>query len=456
MKLKTHWLIHIFALLHFIASLLCCLFGADDSLVLTALTIALALLICLRGKLGVEFTVIIIVLANLLGYLLGGLLAWTIGLIFDYTPIVHALSTGATTEILGWSIFGLSKRYEDSIQKFSEEERNIQTGWLIIAIAGVYIIRVYINLIFSTSIGSSEGLKALSDFLYNPLMVLIIMAASIFFIIYIKREGSKLTYSGKTLSYSIYFISITLLSALFVGIGLPFRLKFELTAKHFLLLSAVSFVTNVIIFSFVYIADLALTARRNLEIEREKVEKARYQYLLLKQQVNPHFLFNSLNVLDSLVLEGSKEDASRFIHQLSGLYRYMLRGEEEDVVTLREEMEYSRMYGALVKMRWQDALEFNISMKEEDMGYYVVPCSVQLCVENAIKHNSMSKKKPLSISVTSDGSFVTIENPIIPKLGKVESTNLGLNYIKQQYLSQGKTIEVEQCKEKFKVKLPLL
>ncbi len=135
----------------------------------------------------------------------------------------------------------------------------------------------------------------------------------------------------------------------------------------------------------------------------------------------------------------------------------MLRNEEEDVVTLREELEYSKMYGSLVKMRWQDALVFNISVREEDMSYYVVPCSVQLCIENAIKHNSMSKEKPLEISISSDGSFVTVENALAPKLSEVESTNLGLKYIKQQYLAQGSSAtEVEQSKKSFKVKLPLL
>lgn len=457
MKLKTHWLIHIFALLHLLASLICGLMNADDSLLLTVLTITLVLFICLRGNVGVELTVIAIVLANLFGYLFGMMIAWAIGLVIDNMAVVHGLSTAATTEILGWSILGFTGRHKDAAQELSEEERNIQMGWLIIAVVVVYMIRVFINLIFSTPSGSNEGLKAIQDFLHNPLMMLIILAASIFFIIYIKREDNNLSPSGKILSYAIYFISVSLLSALFVGTGLPFSFKLGLSAERFMLLAAVSLVANAAIFSFVYIANIALTARRKLQIEREKANKAHYQYLLLKQQVNPHFLFNSLNALDSLVHEGSKEDASRFIHQLSGLYRYMLRNEEEDVVTLREELEYSKMYGSLVKMRWQDALVFNISVREEDMSYYVVPCSVQLCIENAIKHNSMSKEKPLEISISSDGSFVTVENALAPKLSEVESTNLGLKYIKQQYLAQGSSAtEVEQSKKSFKVKLPLL
>jgi len=209
MKLKTHWLIHIFALLHLLASLICGLMNADDSLLLTVLTITLVLFICLRGNVGVELTVIAIVLANLFGYLFGMMIAWAIGLVIDNMAVVHGLSTAATTEILGWSILGFTGRHKDAAQELSEEERNIQMGWLIIAVVVVYMIRVFINLIFSTPSGSNEGLKAIQDFLHNPLMMLIILAASIFFIIYIKREDNNLSPSGKILSYAIYFISVS-------------------------------------------------------------------------------------------------------------------------------------------------------------------------------------------------------------------------------------------------------
>ena len=137
MKLKTHWLIHIFALLHLLASLICGLMNADDSLLLTVLTITLVLFICLRGNVGVELTVIAIVLANLFGYLFGSMIAWAIGLAIDNMAVVQALSTAATTEILGWSILGFTNRHKDAAKELSEEERNIQMGWLIIAVVVV-------------------------------------------------------------------------------------------------------------------------------------------------------------------------------------------------------------------------------------------------------------------------------------------------------------------------------
>lgn len=472
MKLKTSTLIHLFALLHVLTSLFCGLLAVDDSLLLTVLTIALTLIICLRSKSNVELTVISIVLANVFGFLLGELFASAIGLALKDTIISHAISTAATTETLGWAIVWFTARYKSEATSLSERERKTQISWLAVAVVAVYLIRVFISLIFSSSLDSGGGLTALKDFLYNPLMLLLIMAASVIFILYTKREGKNLSYSGKILTHALYFIAMTLFSALFVGIGLPLELTLSLSAERFLLLLAVSLVANAAIFSFCYIGDLALTTHKQLEVEREKADKARYQYLLLKQQVNPHFLFNSLNVLDALVADGSKEDASRFIHQLARLYRYMLKGEDEDVVTLREEMDYSKMYSSLVKMRWQESLIFDINIREEDLGYYVVPCSVQLCIENAIKHNSMSVDKPLRISVSSDGAFVTVSNPLVPKVGYKagggtgsggagggagSSGGLGLKYIKKQYLSQGSTIVVEsEGNRNFVVKLPLL
>jgi MFS family permease len=457
MKLKTHWFIHIFAVLHFLTSLVCGLLCTSDALLLTVLTIALTLIICLRGKMSVELTVITIVLANVLGYVLGSLLAWLFGLVMDGPVIVHAISTAATTEALGWAMLWFTGRYHDSDQELPEEERDTRLGWLIFAVVAVYLLRVFINLIFSASAsGPGEGLTAVKDFLYNPLMLLLIVAGSVIFIQYYKRENKAMSYSGKILSYALYFIFMTLLSALFVGLGLPFSFDVGFSASRLLLLLAVSLVTNAAAFCFVYVADLALTARRKLEIEREKADKARYQYLLLKQQLSPHFLFNSLNVLDALVLDGSKEDASRFIHQLSGIYRYMLRNEDEEVVPLHEEMAYSDMYGSLVKMRWQDSLVIESSVREEDLGHYVIPCSVQLCIENAIKHNSMSPENPLRISISSDGRFVKVSNRLAPKLTGLRSTGLGLKYIKQQYLSHGSSVEVERGEDIFEVKLPLL
>ena len=454
----TAWLIHIFAILHFAASALCGSAGLDDTLLLTALTITLTLLICLRAKLGVEFTAISIILVNVAGYFLGVAIAWVFGHLIHVPVLVHALSTLLTTEALGWGLLRLSATFKENSPDLSERERGIQMGWLILAVTVIFLLRIFINLIFESSLSSSgEGVAAVKAFLYNPLLLLLILGACILFLEYYRKESRDMDYAGKIFSFTLFFITITLLSALFSGLGLPLEFSPEISSGRFLLLVVVSIVVNAGIFSIVYIIYYGLSARRRLEIEREKADKARFQYLILKQQMSPHFLFNSLNVLDSLVQDGSKEDASRFIHQLAGLYRYMLQNEEEDVVSLRDEMDYSRQYAELVKMRWQDALRFDLDVRDADLGRYVVPCSLQLCIENAIKHNALSRENPLVISISSDGSQLIIRNHKSPRVNGLQSTGVGLNYIRQQYLSNGgEPMEVLDSEDEFTVKLPLL
>ena len=113
-----------------------------------------------------------------------------------------------------------------------------------------------------------------------------------------------------------------------------------------------AFIAEVMIYSVIYMIEYAITARRNAEKEKNRADLAKFQYLNLKQQVNPHFLFNSLNILDALVLDGRDREASEYIHKLAGIYRYMLRNEEEGTVTLRDEMTYVEMYRDLLKVRF--------------------------------------------------------------------------------------------------------
>ncbi len=211
------------------------------------------------------------------------------------------------------------------------------------------------------------------------------------------------------------------------------------------------------IYSVIYMIEYAITARRNAEKEKNRADLAKFQYLNLKQQVNPHFLFNSLNILDALVLDGRDREASEYIHKLAGIYRYMLRNEEEGTVTLRDEMTYVEMYRDLLKVRFQEGFDVEVGIRPEDLSRHVVPCSVQLLIENATKHNAVSPSRPLNVSVVSDGQTVTVSNNLIPRVTEAQSSGLGLNYIRQQYRDRsGKGIEIIRTDDSYTVKLPLL
>jgi LytS/YehU family sensor histidine kinase len=173
--------------------------------------------------------------------------------------------------------------------------------------------------------------------------------------------------------------------------------------------------------------------------------------------VNPHFLFNSLNILDCLICEETTERASTYTHKLAGIYRYMLKNEEEMIVSLRDELIFVGLYVDLLKERFPAGFEVDIDVPEDLMSRMVLPCSIQLLIENATKHNAVIADNPLTIKVEAMGESIQVSNNIIPKITKIQSTGLGQKYIRQMYLDlTGKQIEITETEDKYSVKLPLI
>ena len=201
----------------------------------------------------------------------------------------------------------------------------------------------------------------------------------------------------------------------------------------------------------------ALTTRVEMLSEREKANMAQYRYLKLKRQVNPHFLFNSLNILDCLICEEKSEQASIYTHKLAGIYRYMIKSEEEEIVSLRDELVFVRLYIDLLQVRFPEGFEVTIDVPEEKLARFVPPCSIQLLIENATKHNAVSTERPLKIEITADESNIYVRNNIVPKVTRSASTGLGQKYIRQLYMDlSGKSITIEQTENDYCVTLPLL
>ena len=205
------------------------------------------------------------------------------------------------------------------------------------------------------------------------------------------------------------------------------------------------------------LAAYAMRLQRRAVVAAERANLAQYRYHKLKQQVNPHFLFNSLNVLDYLIQEQPREDASRYTHKLAEVYRYMIRSEDETTVRLRDEMDFVSQYVDLLKVRFPEGLDVQVDIPEEAMARSVVPCCVQLLIENATKHNAVLPDSPLHIKVGATATRVTVTNNRIPKLTKSASTGLGLQYIRQQYHDlSGKSVVVREDEQTYTVTLPLL
>ena len=193
-----------------------------------------------------------------------------------------------------------------------------------------------------------------------------------------------------------------------------------------------------------------------LEAEKFKKEQAIAQYETLKSQVNPHFLFNSLNVLTTLVHKDA-DVAEQFINQLSKVYRYILESRSQEIIGLDEEMRNLEAYVFLMKIRFGGNFQFDNQLTNNVLGKKVAPLTLQMLVENALKHNEVSKLNPLSISVFLDDNFIVVRNNLQLKTNRNDSTGIGLSNIKARYsfLSQH-PVSVSEADGFFTVKIPLI
>ncbi len=193
-----------------------------------------------------------------------------------------------------------------------------------------------------------------------------------------------------------------------------------------------------------------------IEVEKYKTESINAQLLNLKSQLNPHFLFNNLSVLTSLVYK-DQDKAAEFINELSKVYRYVLDNKNVELVSLQEELSFLERYIYLLKIRFADNIEFLIKIDKNTEKGHLPPMCLQMLVENSIQHNETSQTKPLKISIYTEGNQLIIENPIQPRSDKIESSKTGLNNIQSRYaFFTEKKIEIIHDDKVFKVILPLI
>lgn len=177
----------------------------------------------------------------------------------------------------------------------------------------------------------------------------------------------------------------------------------------------------------------------------------------IKNQVNPHFLFNNLNVLSGMVIKDNP-GANRFIEEFSKVYRYILTSQEKELVELEKELAFIQPYVYLLQQRYPGSLQVDIGVPEAYHHSYIIPVALQMLIENAIKHNVISRSSPLHIEVLADGAgTLTVRNNRQPRTSVEQSTRIGLNNIAKRYeLVCGREITVNQTIDIFEVQLPLL
>ena len=176
----------------------------------------------------------------------------------------------------------------------------------------------------------------------------------------------------------------------------------------------------------------------------------------LKNQLDPHFLFNSLNVLTSLIEEDPIQ-AQKFTTSLSKVYRYVLEQKNKDLVTVEEELQFAKTYVKLLKMRFEDSIHLEIPEHSNNPEAKIVPLSLQLLLENAVKHNVVTSAKPLYIRVYEEEGSLVVENNLQEKQVVKKSSGVGLQNIQQRYrILTDRQVQIAESTSDFKVKLPLL
>lgn len=451
-RLKISHIIHIFALLHAAVAFLCCMGGVDDSLLLTALTMSMAVIICLKKDTGTSLIAADLILVNAIGFIFGTYGARLLLNFIGSDVLVRVLSTIMTTEILGWgsSLFlNIMNRDRKKEKSLSWDDPKLR--WVIGLLTIVFVLRFGLGLAFSSSLfADTNVMEIVWSFISNSAVLIFMICINLIYVRYISKRDS-ISGLKSWLMMGLMITSVAALSSLIVNISDGVRMR------EYFQGFIVGILIEITVYCLVLIVDITIAAQKAVKEEMERASAAQFRYIKLKQQMNPHFLFNSLNSLDNLVCEQKTEQASTYIHKLAGIYRYFLKNEDETLVTLKEEINFAMEYRDLMKVRFPEGFEIKFDIEEQALGKLILPSAVQLLVENAIKHNAVTAKDPLIISVKTENEKIIIENNLLPKLTRSLSMKLGQKYIREYYKNiYDRDIEIVKTDKIYRVILPLL
>ncbi|MCW5519776.1 2TM domain-containing protein [Aureitalea sp. L0-47] len=338
---------------------------------------------------------------------------------------------------------------------FKELGKAFFVGTLIFLVLGIirYVLAGEINL---------TGPTLLKAFLYNQLYsVLLYMANAVFFINYQKKHGNRMLEKRLLAKGILAGLGITLVTLWFIRIiteviigGLGFT---EFLRNESFIDYGPSMLVALVVISVFYIF-YYYNHRQEAKVKEQKIiaKTASAQFDALKNQLDPHFLFNSLNVLTSLI-EENPEAATRFTTSLSKVYRYVLEQKNKELITVEEELKFAKLYMSLIKMRFEDSIVFTVPETLSNPEAKVVPLSLQLLLENAVKHNQVMPSKKLHITIYEEGNNLIIKNNVQPKAVVKEGSGVGLQNIKQRYfLLTDQPVRIQQSDREFRVAIPLL
>lgn len=331
-----------------------------------------------------------------------------------------------------------------------------QNKYLILLLSGIVLFSVtFLYAIKILSMGEALSGGDFIKVIYMSIPYFIfITVADYWFILYANRRKHIENSLYKRLLFEIVVLSAIVITTITIVNFIPYTI-----GNFFEYISSSNYIKSVIAALLLNLFTIAVVEIfvQNNRAQRMQQNNIRMQYQQLKGQINPHFLFNSLNVLVSLINKDS-ERATDYTKKLSEVYRYVLTSDQQDIIQVEDEVRFIETYIEILQIRFGAGLMYDININKEDLNRFIPPMSLQITVENAVKHNAISKSNPLKLKITSNGEYIIVENNYIPRIRVVNSTGIGLANLKEKYqLIANKDIVIETDKASvFIVKLPLL
>lgn len=291
--------------------------------------------------------------------------------------------------------------------------------------------------------------------------IIVIWIGTRFIIIFFRNRFEKI---GEYWLFTIQIIFSVILSFLLIfalltiNNNLPFlnhyqHHDFNLMKNLFIAAFLFTLLINAIYKGFHLFHNLAQSA---LVTERYRKESVEAQYQNLTSRLNPHFLFNSLNTLTAVVEEEPKK-AVTYIQELSTVYRYVLNSQKNTWVDLPQELKFTNSYVQLLKMRFEDNLNVNIDICEKHSAYYILPLTIQLLIENGVKHNEISNTHILNVHIYCQDEMLIVSNNKQKRIIMPSSTKVGLHNISERYkFLVNREVFIEDLEDSFTVKIPLV
>ena len=279
-------------------------------------------------------------------------------------------------------------------------------------------------------------------------------------LIFLRKKYPDLKDSVQRIMLLLLAITITVLTVDFMGskflslFSLNVNYNFQERSKALLIIIFISIMTMAIYEAIYFYLRLKKSIR---EEEQSKQAIIQAQLDALNNQAQPHFFFNTLNTLRDIIDQNSKEEAKEFVDKLSEMYRFLLEAGNSNLIALRDELKFSKAYIHIQSERFGENLILNWTIPDASLDAMIVPMSLQLLLENAIKHNVISRAKPLEVTIAVKEDCVVVNNKIQAKSTKLPSTKVGLKNIEKRYaLITDKTVTIVNDGTHFSVSLPLL